>query len=175
MALEPTEYVRKVFAVEAFEVSYDNIHAVAEWCKGRIDEETAKILGGNEITLPVVKFPGQGEDKGKDLVARLGYFVVYSRGRFRVYRPEQFHRAFEKKVEFNVVETAFAEGLHKVEMETENEVWIEPGDTTDEIAEKLGFKPTDYCVDHNTALSECGEKHMDEQAEAVAGEPWVNS
>lgn len=98
MDFEPTEYVRKSFNVKAEEVTYENIEAVAEWCKGRVDSESTKILGGNEVKLPVVILAGQGEDKGKEIVARLGYFVVYSKGRFRVYKAPQFHASFEKQV-----------------------------------------------------------------------------
>lgn len=96
MEFEPTEYVRKSFTVKAVEVTYDNIEAVAAWCKGRIDQEATKVVGGNEVKLPVVKFPGQGEDKGRELMARLGYFIVYSKGRFRLYKAPQFHAAFEE-------------------------------------------------------------------------------
>lgn len=99
MDFEPTEYVRKSFNVKAEEVTYENIEAVAEWCKGRVDSESTKILGGNEVKLPVVILAGQGEDKGKEIVARLGYFVVYSKGRFRVYKAPQFHASFEKQVD----------------------------------------------------------------------------
>lgn len=97
MEFEPTEYVRKSFTVKAEEVTYANIEAVAKWCKGRLDTETTRVIGGNEIKLPVIKLQGQGEDRGKELVARLGCFVVYSKGRFRVYNEPQFYRAFEKQ------------------------------------------------------------------------------
>lgn len=98
MEFEPTEYARKPFNVKAEEVTYENIEAVSKWCKGRVDTEATRVIGGNEIKLPVIKFQGQGEDRGKELIARLGYFVVYSKGRFRVYKAPQFHAAFEKPV-----------------------------------------------------------------------------
>lgn len=97
MEFEPTEFVRKSFTVKAVEVTFKNVEQIAEWCKGRVDTETTRILG-NETELPVVKFPGQGEDKGKELIARLGYFVVESKGRFRVYKAPQFWASFEQKV-----------------------------------------------------------------------------
>jgi len=147
MEFEPTEYVRRSFNVKAEEVTYENIEAVAAWCKGRIDQEVTKVFGGGEVKLPVIKFPGQGEDRGKELVARLGYFVVYSKGRFRVYKEPQFHAAFEKKPETiqGVVDgRANYEALREYQKQTgDQEVWIEPGDTTDEIAEKLGFQPAE--------------------------------
>lgn len=97
MEFEPTEFIRKSFTVKAVEVTFKNVEQIAEWCKGRVDTETTRILG-NETELPVVKFPGQGEDKGKELIARLGYFVVESKGRFRVYKAPQFWASFEQKV-----------------------------------------------------------------------------
>lgn len=98
MEFEPTEFIRKSFAVKAVEVTFKNVEDVANWCKGRVDSETTRILG-NDTELPVVKFPGQGEDKGKELIARLGYFVVAdSKGRFRVYKAPQFWASFEQKV-----------------------------------------------------------------------------
>lgn len=154
MEFEPTEFVRKSFTVKAVEVSYDNIEAVADWCRGKVDTETTKVLGGNEIKLPVIKFAGQGEDKGKELIARLGYFIVHSKGRFRVYKAPQFHAAFEEKV-------VWQSNDHESDCDKQHQ-----GDTTEQIAEKLGFKPADYCVDHNTKLSECGELHMTNQVDA---------
>lgn len=132
MEFEPTEFIRKSFTVKAVEVTFKNVENVASWCKGRVDSETTRILG-NETELPVVKFPGQGEDKGKELVARLGYFVVVdSKGRFRVYKAPQFWASFEQAVPLE-------ENLDR------------------EVEEKT------------EAL------HEDDQADAVAGEPWVNA
>ena len=132
MEFELTEFIRKSFTVKAVEVTFKNVEDVANWCKGRVDSETVRILG-NETELPVVKFPGQGEDKGKELVARLGYFVVVdSKGRFRVYKAPQFWASFEQAVPLE-------ENLDR------------------EVEEKT------------EAL------HEDDQAAAVAGEPWVNA
>lgn len=139
MEFKPTEYVRKPFNVLAEEVSYNNIEALAEWCKGRVDSETTRVLG-NEVKLPVIKFPGQAEDRGKELVARLGCFIVYSKNRFRVYKGAQFHAAFRK-----------------LELEQVAGQTYEPK-----------VDDADFCIDHNTTLSVCGEEHMtDQPAEAA--------
>jgi hypothetical protein len=138
MEFEPTEYARRPFNVKAEEVTYENIEAVATWCKGRIDSESTKVFGGGEVKLPVIKFPGQGEDRGKELVARLGYFVVYSKGRFRVYKAPQFHAAFEKKVE--TVDGVIDGKTNYDAMTTyqkqigDQEVWINPGEEDTTIA-----------------------------------------
>jgi len=99
MEFQPTEYVRKPFGVKAEEITYENIEAIAEWCKGRVDNETSRILGAGEVKLPVVKIDGTGEDAGRELVARLGYFIVQFGKRFRVYKPAQFRAAFDPKPE----------------------------------------------------------------------------
>lgn len=100
MELETTEYVRKVFTVRAVEVTFKNVEQIAAWCKGKVDSETTRLLG-NDTELPVIKLQGQGEDRGKELVARLGYFIVEAKGRFRVYKAPQFHATFEKAAEWD--------------------------------------------------------------------------
>jgi hypothetical protein len=104
MELELTEYERRTFTVTAVEVTYKNIEQLAAWCKGKLDVESSRVLGGaGEVDLPVIKLAGQGEDKGKELLARLGYFIVQSKNRFRVYKAPQFHAAFQKKLELEQV------------------------------------------------------------------------
>lgn len=142
MELELTEYDRKTFTVNAVELTFKNVEQVAKWCKGTVDTETTRLLGGADAELPVIKVQGQGEDKGKTLVARLGCFVVESKGRFRVYKAPQFHAAFELSKPEGIEISA-------VGPQPEVEIWINPGDTTDEIAGKLGFEqaPVHVCDD----------------------------
>lgn len=98
MELELVEYDRKTFTVKAVELTFKNVDVVAKWCKGKVSSETTRILGGADTELPVIKLQGQGEDRGKELTVRLGYFIVESKGRFRVYKAPQFWAAFEEKV-----------------------------------------------------------------------------
>lgn len=95
MAFEPTEFERRPFAVQAAEISYDNIDDVAKWCKGEVDFEITRVMGG-EVKLPIIKLAGEKEDKGKTLVARLGYYVVKSKNRFLVYKAPQFNASFQQ-------------------------------------------------------------------------------
>jgi hypothetical protein len=97
MELELREYNRKTFSVRAVEVTFQNVDELAKWSKGKVDSEQTRVLGGADIDLPVLKLQGQGEDRGKELVARLGNFIVESKGRFRVYKAPQFWAAFEEK------------------------------------------------------------------------------
>lgn len=98
MELELNEYNRKTFTVKAVEVTFKNVEALAKWCGGKVDSESSRILGGANADLPIIKLQGQGEDRGKELIARLGYFIVESKKRFRVYKAPQFYAAFEEKV-----------------------------------------------------------------------------
>ena len=139
MEFEPTEFVRKSFNVKAYELTLQNAEAVAKWCKGTVGSEKTRILGGGEIDLPVVKFPGQGEDRGKELVARVGYFIVLSKGRFRVYKAPQFHAAFEQQVK-----------VEAVGPQQKDEVWIDPNKIDE----------ADYCIDHNLPFAECNDAHL---------------
>lgn len=97
MELELREYNRKTFSVRAVEVTFQNVDELAAWSKGKVGSEQTRVLGGAEVPLPVIKLQGQGEDRGKELVARLGNFIVESKGRFRVYKAPQFWAAFEEK------------------------------------------------------------------------------
>lgn len=99
MELDLREYNRKTFSVRAIEVNFQNVDDLAAWCKGKVGSESTRVLGGADVDLPVIKLQGQGEDRGKELVARLGNFIVESKGRFRVYKAPQFWAAFEEKVE----------------------------------------------------------------------------
>lgn len=90
-----TEYVRKSFTVVAEEVTFENVHQVAEWCKGKVVMESTKLLG-TETKLPVILLKGQGDNRGKEFKATLGCFVVELKGSFRVYKNAQFFSSFEK-------------------------------------------------------------------------------
>lgn len=98
MEFEPVEYVRKSFSVRAHEVTFQNVDKIAKWCNGTVGSELTRVLGGAEVELPIVKFPGQGADKGKELVAKLGNYVVQFKNRFQVYKEPQFFATFEQAV-----------------------------------------------------------------------------
>jgi hypothetical protein len=95
--MAPTEFIRKAFTVRAEEVTFDNVHEVAAWCKGTVEMELTKILG-TETKLPVIKLKGQGDNRGKEFTATLGCYVVELKGSFRVYKQTQFFQSFEQKV-----------------------------------------------------------------------------
>jgi hypothetical protein len=87
-----TEYVRKVFTVQAVRVSADNIEKVAEWCKGSIlrgyDTET-------DETVPYIKVPTMNPQNDRHTQARIGDWVLFSGRGFKVYMHKAFMRDFE--------------------------------------------------------------------------------
>ena len=95
--MEIEEYDRKPFSVKAVQVNFENVHEVAEWCKGTIIKQKAKMLGV-ETDVPAVRIEGQGDNRGKSFIATLGCYVVELKGSFRVYKPAQFEASFEKSV-----------------------------------------------------------------------------
>jgi hypothetical protein len=93
--METTKYDRKPFTVNAVELTLDNVGEVAAWCKGTVEQVTAKVLG-TTMKLPVVKIQGQGAAKSKTFVANLGHFIAEYNGSFRVYKPAVFREMFQK-------------------------------------------------------------------------------
>lgn len=95
--MEITEYVRKVFTVNAVKVDFENYREVAEWCKGTLDKQKTRMMG-TEADLPVIKIKGVGENRGKEFVAGIGCWVVELNGSYRVYKEPQFFASFEQTV-----------------------------------------------------------------------------
>lgn len=91
-------YDRRPFSVKAVQVDFKNVNEVAEWCKGTVITQKAKMLGV-ETDVPAIRVEGQGDNRGKSFVASLGCYVVELKGSFRVYKPQQFDSSFEKAVE----------------------------------------------------------------------------
>lgn len=142
--MELKNFVRKPFPVKAIQVDFLNAYDVAEWCGGEVVLQATQLLGGagkGKMDLPTVVFKGTGEHRDKELVAKLGDWVVELRGNFRVFKKAQFKATFdpapEKKIEGVSIKAA----------------------VVDEIAEN------EFCIDHNCTFSECNQLHLDEQEE----------
>jgi len=88
------QYTRKPFPVDAAQLTLQNLHEVAEWCKGTIEYVPTKMLG-TMTDLPVIKIQGQGDNRGKEFTATLGCYIVELKGSFRVYKPQQFESSFD--------------------------------------------------------------------------------
>jgi len=153
MEFELHDYNRKTFTVRAVEVNFQNVDELAKWCKGKVGSESTRVLGGADVDLPVLKLQGQGEDRGKELVARLGNFIVESKGRFRVYKAPQFWAAFEEAKSSQVFETLDEnlQGISNNSKMTDEEPWdpekfipLSPGQLQD---------PVENTVNHTNALT----------------------
>lgn len=96
--MELQEYVRKPFPVKAVEITFQNAYEVAEWCRGRVELKSTRLLGGagkGVMDLPTVVFKGTGDNRDKEFTGGLGDFIVELRGSFRVFKKQQFKATFE--------------------------------------------------------------------------------
>lgn len=97
MTLHIQHYVRKVFWVEAVEVSYSNLEEIAEWCGGKIRD----LGGGNKC----IEVPVRQPQNERQRFAHVHDWVVHREKQgFMVYMPLPFKRTFEKSL-FNGEET----------------------------------------------------------------------
>lgn len=92
------EYSRKPFDVKAVQVTLENVHDIANACKGRVEQAEYKVVGGVKMTLPCVMVPVPGANKDNEVAALIGHWVVEMKGNFRVYKPNQFNATFDKKI-----------------------------------------------------------------------------
>lgn len=108
------KYDRRPFSVLAVQVNFENIHEVAEWCKGTITKHKTKMVGV-EAEVPAIRVEGQGDSRGKSFLATLGCYVVELKGSFRVYKPAQFDTSFQPAAE------QLMEKLREAEVKTQAE------------------------------------------------------
>jgi hypothetical protein len=97
MVLEVRKYVRRPFAVEAVEVTKDNLRDVARWCGGRVrtsGEEDPAHKGEKYIHV-LVKNPLND----RQTRAYVGDWVLSAKAGFKVYTPKAFTSAFEAEVD----------------------------------------------------------------------------
>ena len=126
------KYDRKPFSVEAVEVTFENIYEVAEWCKGTVIKQPAKMLGV-KTEVPAIRLAGQGDDRGKSFIASLGCYVVNLKGHCRVYKPQQFKATFEPAVEVeHLIEDESPQEAQKNEYVCNDEVLDTVDDTFDD-------------------------------------------
>lgn len=106
MALETQKYQRKPFAVDAVEVTQQNMYDVARWCGGKVQTAGAEdpARRGQKYIKVQVKKPLDD----RQTQAYVGDWVLSS-GQgpwgFKVYTPKAFESSFEKQVDrmFEVV------------------------------------------------------------------------
>lgn len=91
--LNPVTYQRRTFIVDVVKVTIENMQEVADWCKGRIlteDDPNAPEYGQNYIKVDVT-----GRVEEYQTKAWVGTYVLRQRNKFKVYKENAFHVAFE--------------------------------------------------------------------------------
>lgn len=103
MSVQPTKYVRKAFAVEAVEVTRDNVEEVAEWCGGEVKTSPGK---GGRRQQQFVKVPVKNPLNDRQTRAYPGDWVLSAGAGFKVYTQKAFSASFEEQSDrmFEVVE-----------------------------------------------------------------------
>lgn len=134
MTLDVKKYVRRPFAVEAVQVTPDNIHEVAKWCGGRVKKTDpshwSEHAGQQYIKVRVPRALNE-----RQTMAYYGDWVLSSGtgpSGFKVYTPKAFTSSFQEEVE-NMVRT-----LERMEERAEAEERAEEQDETLGFAELAG-------------------------------------
>src|SRR3954454_9702878 len=109
MNIKPEKYVRKPFAVEAIEVTPDNIRDVARWCGGKVKKASPGSEEWREHSPQYIKVDVLKPLNDRQTRAYYGDWVLSSGrgpGGFKVYTPQAFSSSFEKEVDrmFSVLE-----------------------------------------------------------------------
>lgn len=95
MTISPLKFTRRPFAVEAIQVTADNMKDVAEWCGGKLMAFPPSTIGDrsmqNYVKVPVVRPLNNTQTK-----ARVGCWVLFSGNQFRVYTDESFKKCFQE-------------------------------------------------------------------------------
>lgn len=103
MPLNPGKYIRKPFAVDAVEVTRENIREVARWCEGRVHRHRRQDYGYREGYDEYIKVEVRKPLNERQTRAYYGDWVLsaehgYSPS-FKVYTPQAFNSSFQKYVE----------------------------------------------------------------------------
>lgn len=89
--LKTKKYARKLFVVDAVEVTPENFQAVADWCNGEIITEKRGRALVQHIKVNVTR--PLNERQGK---AYVGDHVLYAGSGYKIYPAKAFHNNFEE-------------------------------------------------------------------------------
>jgi|SRR5215211_8045020 len=121
------KYVRKPFAVEAVEVTEENLSEVAKWCKGRVRTANPNKEGGPPNAERYIQVQVKNARDERQTRAYVGDWVLSS-GRgplgFKVYTPQAFQSSFQKEVDrmFQVVERMEARAEQEEKLEFDEDI-----------------------------------------------------
>lgn len=126
MAITPQKYVRKPFAVDAVEVTEDNMHDVAKWCGGRVRTDTRSW--GNRKGQKFIKVRVANPLNERQTMAYIGDWVLSSNtgpNGYKVYTPRAFVESFEKQAQ-HMLETVERMEQRAAEENAEDEEYVDP-------------------------------------------------
>lgn len=125
MSLNIGKYVRKPFAVEAVEVTKENIQEVAQWCGGKVMRHRRKDYGYREGFDQFIKVDVRKPLNERQTRAYYGDWILAAETgpspSFKVYTQQAFAGSFQKEVE-EMVETVERMEQRAVEEERQEEV-----------------------------------------------------
>lgn len=127
MSVTTAKYVRKPFAVDAVEVTEDNLEAVAQWCGGEVRTSDGRqtkngVTGQQQYIKVTVKRPLND----RQTRAYPGDWVLSAGTGFKVYTEKAFSGSFEEQTNrmFEVIERQ--EERYQQEEELEFNDYTEP-------------------------------------------------
>lgn len=118
-----TNYTRRPFDVDAIQVTADNL------------EEVASLCGGNTSDIPygrdrIIRVPVKNPQTRRHSEARVGDWVVYHQGGWKVYNDRAFKSSFQQT-------TAVANDLASFAKRENGHVFDSSADSTDILGEGL--------------------------------------
>lgn len=139
MSIEPGNWVRSDFEVEAIFVTAENIEEVTVWCNGVIESDGA---GKKRIKVKVVQPTPTAYSRLRPSKARIGDWVVKDISGWKVYRDPAFMKIFTPKTnpKREVVESLIEECLLSMDgifYMNDSERQLAWRDTIDKIMEIL--------------------------------------
>lgn len=132
MTLDVKKYVRRPFAVEAVQVTPDNIKEVARWCGGRIKRTSTShwtARAGQEYVKVRVNKPLNE----RQTMAYYGDWVLSAEdgsNGFKVYTPKAFAMSFQEEVDHMVEVVGRMQAREAAEEQVEQEEMLEFSDVT---------------------------------------------
>lgn len=95
------KFIRKPFAVEAVQVTEQNMRSVSRWCNGQVRNVDAEIFGGkpDDKKIKCIVVPVKRPLSERQTMAQIGDWVVQQGRGHKVYTPHAFAQSFDQEVE----------------------------------------------------------------------------
>lgn len=90
MMIDPQNYARKPFKVEAIRATEENLQEIATWCGGTVETLTRGTTERKYVKVPVIRAWSENQTR-----LFVGNWVLKSDRGWRVFTDTAFHRVFE--------------------------------------------------------------------------------